>query len=195
MADLTLIGGGIVGIATALEMQRSFPSLPIRVLEKETALARHQTGRNSGVIHAGIYYAPGSLKARFCREGLTETVRFCQEHGLPYEQCGKLIVATDAVEMERLAALTHRALENGLDVRPVSAAELAEMEPNITGLGALLSPATEIVDYTAVTEKMAELFIAGGGEIRRGTEVAGIEEGPDQVRLHLSGGETVATAR
>lgn len=195
MEDLTLIGGGIVGIATALELQRRCPGLPIRVLEKEQALARHQTGRNSGVIHAGIYYAPGSLKARFCREGLKATVQFCQDHGLPYDQCGKLIVATNEVEVERLKALTARALENGLEVRPVSAAELAETEPNITGLGALLSPATGIVDYTAVTAKMADLFTAAGGEIRHGADVTGIRESANTVHLTLSGGETLTTGR
>lgn len=195
MTDLTIIGGGIVGIATALEVQRSFPDLTIRVLEREPALAMHQTGRNSGVIHAGIYYAPGSLKARFCREGLAETVRFCQEHGLPYDQCGKLIVATDAVEMERLAILTDRARRNGLDVRPVEAAELRELEPNIVGLGALLSPATGIVDYTAVTIKMAELFTESGGEILTGADVARIEEGTNTVTLHLADGEILSSAR
>lgn len=195
MADLTLIGGGIVGIATALEMQLAFPGLDIRVLEKESALARHQTGRNSGVIHAGIYYAPGSLKARFCREGLSATVQFCREHALPFDQCGKLIVATRRDELDRLAALDQRARENGLDIRRVDRAELRELEPNVTGLAALLSPATGIADYTAITLRMAGLFRERGGEVRTGAEVAAITEEPGGVRLRMASGEELSTRR
>jgi L-2-hydroxyglutarate oxidase len=193
VTDITIIGGGIVGIASALELIRRHPGLSIRVLEKERALARHQTGRNSGVIHAGIYYAPGSLKAEFCRRGLAATVRFCTEHQLPFEQVGKLIVATSPVEMERMAALEARSRQNGLDVRPVSAAELREIEPNITGIGALLSPATGIADYGAVVNKMAELFIALGGEITNGAEVVGINETANDVQVTLAKGERFRT--
>lgn len=195
MADLTLIGGGIVGIATALEMQLAFPGLDIRVLEKESALARHQTGRNSGVIHAGIYYAPGSLKARFCREGLSATLQFCREHALPFDQCGKLIVATRRDELDRLAALDQRAQANGLDIRRIDRAELQELEPNVTGLAALLSPATGIADYTAITQRMAGLFRERGGEIRTSAEVAAITEEPGGVRLRLASGEELSTHR
>lgn len=193
MADITLIGGGIVGIATAYELQRRWPGLSLRLLEKGAKLSGHQTGRNSGVIHAGIYYTPGSLKARFCREGLVETIRFSREHGIPFDQCGKLLVATDAQEVERLAALTQRALQNGLDVRPVSGAELREREPNITGLSGLLSPATGIADYPAIVNRMADLFRQNGGEITLNAEVTGIEEGANGVRLRLASGEDVAT--
>ncbi len=193
MTDLIVIGGGLVGIATALDLQRSFPGLAIRVVEKEAGLARHQTGRNSGVVHAGLYYAPGSLKAEFCRQGLAETLRFCREQGLPHESCGKLVVATTPAELERLRALTERAVQNGLDVRPVSAGELREREPAIAGLGALFSPATAITDYGAIVRRMADLFEAGGGQITTGAEVCGIAEGANAVTLTLSTGETVTT--
>ena len=195
LIDITVIGGGIVGIATALELLKSYPGLSIQVLEKEAGLAYHQTGRNSGVIHAGIYYAPGSMKAKFCRRGLEATVRFCTEHQLPFEQPGKLIVATSPVEMERMTALEGRAKLNGLATRAVSAAELREIEPNITGLGALLSPATGIADYGAIVRKMAELFAALGGEITCRTEVIGIEETANDVRISLAGGQTLRSRR
>jgi L-2-hydroxyglutarate oxidase len=126
-----------------------------------------------GVIHAGIYYAPGSLKAEFCRLGLNATIKFCREHQVPFKQPGKLLVATNDTEMQRLKALESRALENKLDIRAVSAAELREREPNITGLGALLSPTTGIVDYVAMVEKMAEQFINLGGQITYGAKVVG----------------------
>lgn len=193
MTDLIVIGGGIVGIATALEFQRSFPGLAIRVVEKESGLARHQTGRNSGVVHAGLYYVPGSLKAEFCRRGLAETLRFCREHALPHVSCGKLVVATTPAEMERLRALADRAVRNGLDVRPVSAEELREREPEVAGLGALFSPATAITDYTAIVGRMADLFEQGGGHMTTGAEVCGIAEGTNAVTLALSTGETVTT--
>jgi (S)-2-hydroxyglutarate dehydrogenase len=193
MIDITVIGGGIVGIATAFELRRRWPGLSIRVLEKERSLGQHQTGRNSGVIHAGIYYAPGSLKARFCREGLDATIRFCAEHGLPYEQCGKLLVATDAEELERLTALAGRARQNGLNVRQVTASELREIEPNITGLSALLSPATGIADYRAIVNRMASMFSKDGGEITTGADVIDMREDPAAVTLVLASGETVKT--
>ncbi|KJZ22684.1 L-2-hydroxyglutarate oxidase [Tritonibacter mobilis] len=195
MTDITIIGGGIVGIATALEIQRAWPGLAIRVLEKEQALALHQTGRNSGVIHAGIYYAPGSLKAEFCRRGLEATVRFCTEYQVPFTQCGKLLVATSPLEEERLATLTDRARKNGLNVRPVSGAELREIEPNIAGRVGLLSPATGIADYGAMVRKMAELFTAAGGEITHEADVTGIVESPNEVTLSLADGQRLKTRR
>lgn len=191
MTDIAVIGGGIVGLATALKLQEVRPGLAVTLLEKEEALARHQTGRNSGVIHAGIYYAPGSLKAEFCRRGLEMTVAFCREHGLPFDQRGKLIVATSAVEMERMAALHDRGVRNGLPLERLDRAALAEREPNIAGLGALFSPATGIVDYTAVCRTMAQLFTDRGGEIRFGAQVAAIRETPAMVTLQLQGGGSV----
>lgn len=193
MTDITIIGGGIVGIATAYELLRHFPGLSLEVLEKEADLALHQTGRNSGVIHAGIYYAPGSLKAEFCRRGLAATLRFSAEHGIAHEQPGKLLVATSPVEMERLAALETRATANGLDVRRVSATELREIEPNIEGLGALLSPATGIADYGGIVRRMAVLVGDLGGQVTRGAEVRHIEERANDVRLTLADGSTRTT--
>lgn len=193
MPDITLIGGGIVGMATALKLQQAYRGLDIVVLEKEDRLARHQTGRNSGVIHAGVYYAPGSLKAKFCRKGLEETVNFCREHGLLFDQCGKLLVATTPIEQERMTALEERARMNGLQITRLSQAELHDREPNIKGLGALFSPSTGIVDYTAMTEKMAELFCDAGGEIRYGAKVVGVQENANNVQITLQSGETVST--
>src|SRR5215210_1399506 len=114
--DLAVIGGGIVGLSTAMQMTERFPGISVAVLEKEPALARHQSGRNSGVIHAGVYYQPGSLKAQFCREGVEATTRLCREQGIAYEQCGKLLVEPERVELPRMEALYERALANGLDV-------------------------------------------------------------------------------
>ena len=187
MTDIAVIGGGIVGLATALRLQAVRPGLTVTLLEKEEAVALHQTGRNSGVIHAGIYYAPGSMKAEFCRRGLAMTVAFCREHGLPFDQRGKLIVATSAPEMERMAALHDRASHNGLPLERLDRAELERREPNIAGLGALFSPTTGIVDYTAVTRTMAALFTGNGGDIRFGAQVAAIDETPQGVSLHLAG--------
>ena len=193
MTDITIIGGGIVGIATAYELLCRFPGISLEVLEKEATLALHQTGRNSGVIHAGIYYAPGSLKADFCRRGLAATLRFSTEHGIAHEQPGKLLVATSPVEMERLAALEGRARTNGLDVRRVSAAELREIEPNIVGLGALLSPATGIADYGGIVRRMAGLIGERGGQVTCKADVKTIEERANDVRLTLADGSIRTT--
>lgn len=194
-SDITIIGGGIVGIATALEIQRAWPGLSVNVLEKEQSLAQHQTGRNSGVIHAGIYYTPGSLKAEFCRRGLEATVRFCTDHQLPFTQCGKLLVATSPLEEDRLVALTDRAQQNGLAVQAVSGAELREMEPNISGRAGLLSPATGIADYGAIVRKMAEIFRIAGGEITHGSKVCGIAESQNDVTLTLADGQSLKSRR
>ncbi len=191
--DLILIGGGIVGVATAWQLKQRHPGLSILLLEKEKRLARHQTGRNSGVIHAGVYYAPGSLKAEFCRRGADATMAFCREHGLPFAQCGKLLVATDELEFERLAALEERCRHNGIATERLSKADLAKREPHITGVGAIYVPATGITDYPRITAKMAALFTDAGGEIRTGAEVRAIDEGPRDVRIRL--GSEVVTAR
>lgn len=193
MEDIVIIGGGIVGIATALELLRSWPGLAVHVLEKEAGLARHQTGRNSGVIHAGIYYAPGSRKAAFCREGLEATLAFCREHALPHDQCGKLIVATSAAEMTRMQALAGRARLNGLALEVLGPAELRAREPDITGLGALLSPATGITDYGAVVRRMADLVAEAGGQITTGARVTGLREGANSVQVTLADGRAIET--
>ena len=183
--DLAVIGGGIVGLSTAMQMTERFPGISVAVLEKEPALARHQTGRNSGVIHAGVYYQPGSLKARFCREGVEATIQFCREHGIAFEQCGKLLVATEAAELPRMEALYERALVNGIDVERLDAAEVARREPRIRGLGGLLVKTTGIVDYAQVAKAMAAVVSERGGAILTSSEVSRIEETPSAVTLEV----------
>lgn len=181
--DYCIIGGGIIGLATAHKLLEVDPYASLLLIEKETVLGSHQTGHNSGVIHAGIYYEPGSLKAKMCREGLNSTVDFCEQHGLAYNQCGKLIVATNAVEEDRLDLLHARAHENGLTLPRISAGELHELEPNITGTAALLSAETGIVDYQEIGAKLAGLITAKGAEIVLGLKVERIIEKPDFVEV------------
>ena len=135
--DYIVIGGGIVGLSTAWQLQIENPDKSIAIIEKEASFGKHQTGHNSGVIHAGIYYQPGSLKAKFCREGLEQTIAFCQTHNIDYKQCGKLLVATNAQEQERMLALFERAQKNGLEVELLDESALKEREPNVQGLGAI----------------------------------------------------------
>ena len=187
MHDFVVIGGGIVGLSVAWQLRRRQPSRSIVVLEKESAVARHQTGHNSGVIHAGIYYEPGSLKAELCRKGVTETLRFCRDNGIPYDQCGKLIVATNDAEHERMLALYERALQNGIRVELLDEAQLRHAEPNVAGVGAILSPSTGIVDYRAVAAAMASQLEALGGDVRTGARVTAIEESADSVTVHVDG--------
>jgi (S)-2-hydroxyglutarate dehydrogenase len=183
--DLAVIGGGIVGLSTAMQMTERFPGISVAVLEKEPALARHQTGRNSGVIHAGVYYQPGSLKAQFCREGVEATTRFCREQGIAYEQCGKLLVATEPVELLRMEALYERARANGIGVERLDKAEIAWREPRIRGLGGLFVKTTGIVDYAQVAKAMASVVAERGGAILTSSEVDHIEESPSGVRLDV----------
>lgn len=191
MVDFSIVGGGIVGLSTAWQLKVRHPDASVVLLDKELAVACHQSGRNSGVIHAGIYYEPGSLKAEFCKAGVDATIDFCQQHDIPYEQCGKLIVATDAQEQERLLALFQRAKTNDLDVELLDDAALRDAEPNITGVGAIYLRTTGIVDYTLICQKMAELFKNLGGEIRFGAEIIDIDENADRVRLRLADGKSV----
>lgn len=181
MYDYIIVGGGIVGVSTAWQLKQRQPDKSILLLEKEDDYSKHQTGHNSGVIHAGIYYTPGSLKAEFCRRGIEEIVTFCQQHNIPYEQCGKLLVATNEQEYQRMEALFERSKQNGLDVEWVSAEQLKVREPNITGIGGLLVKTTGIVNYQLVTQKMAEVFINLGGEARLQHEVIALSETADQV--------------
>jgi (S)-2-hydroxyglutarate dehydrogenase len=183
--DLAVIGGGIVGLSTAMQMTERFPGISVAVLEKEPALARHQTGRNSGVIHAGVYYQPGSLKAQFCREGVEATTRFCREQGIAYEQCGKLLVATEPAELPRMEALYERARTNGLDVERLDKAEVARREPRIRGLAGLFVKTTGIVDYAQVARAMANVVADRGGAILTSLEVAHVEETPSGVTLDV----------
>ncbi|MBN2907071.1 MAG: L-2-hydroxyglutarate oxidase [Rhodobacteraceae bacterium] len=192
--DFAVVGGGIVGLATALRLQELHPRSRITLLEKETAVAQHQSGRNSGVIHAGVYYAPGSLKAQFSRQGVSATRGFCDEHGIPYSICGKLIVATDTDEITRMEALETRARANGIEIDRLSGAEARALEPAIKATAALLSPSTGIVDYGLVAARMAELFIDRGGALRLGAEVTGGTETEAGITLNI-GQETLSAGK
>ncbi len=183
MYDYIIVGGGIVGVSTAWQLQQAYPNKSILLLEKESGFAKHQTGHNSGVIHAGVYYAPGSLKADFCKRGVERTIEFCAKHDIPVENCGKLLVATDDTEMERMNALYQRCHENGIEVELLDAVQLKLAEPNITGLGAILVKTTSIVNYTRVTEMMAKEFTDLGGQVSLGTEVIAAKELPEEVQL------------
>jgi L-2-hydroxyglutarate oxidase len=170
-----VVGGGIVGLAVAREITRRRPGTRVEVFEKEDRLAAHQTGHNSGVVHAGIYYRPGTLKAELCTRGRALIRDYCSEHGLPYDECGKLVVAVDTDEMGRLDALERTATENGVPgLRRVGPDELREIEPHATGLAALHSPRTAITDYAAIARRMAEEVEAAGGVVRLSTAVTGI---------------------
>ncbi|UGY92814.1 L-2-hydroxyglutarate oxidase [Streptomyces gobiensis] len=173
--DVLVIGGGIVGLSTAYALTRARPGIQVTVLEKEPAPARHQTGRNSGVIHSGIYYRPGSLKARFATQGAAEMVKFCAEHGIPHEVTGKLIVATDRAELPRLHALAQRGRENGIPVRELGPAQIAGHEPRIQGLAAIHVATTGICDFTAVTRELARLASDAGADVRYGCRVEAID--------------------
>lgn len=183
MYDFIVVGGGIVGVATARQLQQTFPDKTVVLLEKESDVARHQTGRNSGVIHAGVYYAPGSLKAQLCKEGAAATIAFCREYDLPWQRCGKLLVATTQLEMERMRALLERCRHNGIVCELLDRAQLREREPGIEGLGAIHVAATGMTDYAAVCRKLLALFSAAGGVVCTGVEVQSIVERGDSVTL------------
>jgi (S)-2-hydroxyglutarate dehydrogenase len=173
-ADLLIIGGGIVGLATALNAVTRFPDIHVIVLEKETHVAAHQTGHNSGVIHSGIYYRTGSLKAKNCVAGAASMKRFCREQGIPFEQCGKLVLATSAEEVPRLEQLHQRGIANGVEgLRMLDRDEFREIEPHCDGLKALDVPSTGIVDYLVVAQRYAELIERSGGEIVCRAKVVG----------------------
>ncbi|MGN6610273.1 MAG: L-2-hydroxyglutarate oxidase [Angustibacter sp.] len=172
---IAVVGGGIVGLAIARELTRRRPGTRIVVLEKEDTLASHQTGHNSGVVHAGLYYRPGSLKATLCTRGRHLLRDYCAEHDLPYVECGKLVVAVDAAEMARFAALETTARDNGVPaLRRVDGSGLREIEPHVAGLAGLHSPHTAITDYVAISQSLAREVEQAGGEIRRGTEVTDV---------------------
>ena len=186
--DIVIIGAGIVGLSTAWQMKNKYPDKRIAVLEKESSVALHQTGHNSGVIHAGVYYAPGSLKARFCKEGAAATKSFCQQHNIPFEECGKLLVATDELELQRMDALFERCKTNDLEVHYLSQKELNEREPNVVGKGALFVPSTGIVNYKRVCEKLAELLTNQGGDIHLATTVTHLAEDASNVMIETTRG-------
>lgn len=186
MYDYIIIGGGIIGASTAWQLQQKKPRASILLLEKEHDLARHQTGRNSGVIHSGIYYKPGSLKAKFCKKGVEETIAFCKENNIAFDQCGKLIVATNPSEYNRMLEIYERAHENGLEVELLDENMLKEREPCIEGCGAIFINTTGIVDYSAMTQKMASLFSSLGGDVKKNSKVMKINEGENKVNITLA---------
>ncbi|KOP27360.1 hydroxyglutarate oxidase [Hapalosiphon sp. MRB220] len=171
MYDFAIIGGGIVGLSTGMALGKTYPNAKILVLEKESQWAFHQTGNNSGVIHSGIYYKPGSFKAKFCRDGCQSMVEFCQEHGIDYEVCGKVIVATDESELPRLENLYKRGLENGIKVKRITPEEVKEFEPHVTSVGGIYVYSTGIANYKQVCLKYAEIITQQGGELRLNTKV------------------------
>jgi (S)-2-hydroxyglutarate dehydrogenase len=179
---VVIVGGGIVGLAAALEITKRFPHLRLLLLEKEDRVGRHQSSHNSGVIHSGVYYKPGSLKARLCVEGARTMVEFCREHGIPHQVCGKVIVATHENEFSRLEELRRRGEANGLDgLQSIGPERLREIEPYASGLRALFVPSTGITDYAAVCEKYAELIGAQGGTILTAAAVIGLKRQPDEI--------------
>ncbi|SCK26032.1 L-2-hydroxyglutarate oxidase [Streptomyces sp. WMMB 714] len=173
--DVLIVGGGIVGLSTAYAVTRAAPGTRVVVLEKEPGPARHQTGRNSGVIHSGIYYRPGSLKARFAVRGAAEMTEFCARHGIPHEVTGKLIVATERDELPRLHALIQRGRQNGIPVRELGPAQLSEREPHVRGLAAIHVGTTGVCDFGAVTRRLARLAEEGGAVVRYGAEVTAVD--------------------
>ena len=187
--DIAIVGGGIIGLSTAMHLMERFPRLRVAVVEKENELAAHQTGHNSGVIHSGIYYRPGSQKARFCVAGVRKLLDFCDENEIEYEQCGKVIVATDESELGRLEGLYERGTANGVEgLELVGPERLAEIEPHASGVKALWSPRTGIVDYRKVTAVYASRFEEAGGDIFAGTAVKNIERSAGSLALETTRG-------
>ncbi len=192
-ADICVVGGGILGLATALRLLEARPELRIVILEKESTLAAHQTGRNSGVVHAGLYYQPGSLKARLCREGKGQLEDFCAAHDIPIERTGKLVVMIDDEETERFAALKERAIANGVEgIEEVGPERLREIEPHAAGKKALWSPGTGIVDYLRVALAYADEVRAKGGVIETSRAVTSITQRGDEMVVGTGGGDLVA---
>lgn len=183
MHDVIIIGAGLVGLGVANALQEASPSLRILILEKESGPAAHQSGHNSNVVHSGIYYAPGSLKARLAKLGNQSMFAFCREHDLYHDQCGKVIVATQLKELDLLENIYQRGLQNGLAVSRLSQAQLREREPHVNGLEALLVPDAGIVNYSQVAAKLAEIIQQRGGEIHHGQQVEGISESSDDVSV------------
>ncbi|RYE40352.1 MAG: L-2-hydroxyglutarate oxidase [Hyphomicrobiales bacterium] len=190
--DYILIGAGIVGLATARELFRREPGCSLLLIEKESGPAVHQTGRNSGVVHAGVYYEPGSLKARLCKAGAAATLALCEQHGIAVENCGKLIVATSGLEDRRLRDLYQRCRANGLNAMSLDAGQLKAAEPRITGTAGILVPETSIVDYTQVARALAKEVRQQGGTIRFDCTLLGIREEASGVTVQTTAGDFAA---
>lgn len=187
--DVIIIGGGIIGFSTAMQLLERDKDLNVLVLEKEAGPAQHQTGHNSGVIHAGVYYKPGSLKAQFCLEGCRDSKEFCEKYNIPFYVPGKLIVAADTTELERMENLIERCLQNGLTVTKLTAAETAVRQPGIHSVGSFLVKESGIVNWKTVCETYAKLFSDAGGSIHYNSDVVSIEEKENSVRLKTKAGE------
>ena len=189
MPHIVVIGAGIVGLATALKLLEEKPGLQVTILEKENQVAQHQTGHNSGVIHSGIYYKPGSLKAINCKKGYDMLLAFCNEHGVPYDICGKVIVATQQKELASLENIYQRGVQNGMTgICKINQAEIKEKEPYCAGIAGVWVPQTGIVNYKAVSEKYAELIRQQGGEIRFGEQVTQIQQTNKEVVIETGKG-------
>ena len=191
--DFIIIGGGIIGLSTAWQLTKRHRNKKVLLLEKENSLALHQTGHNSGVIHAGVYYEPGSLRARFCREGAAATYEFCRQYQIPCRRIGKLLVATDQVELRRMNALFERCRESGLSPELLSPNQLRELEPEIRGTGAFLVRESGIVDFADICREMASQIRSMGGDVRLSTEVTGISESSEQVHIQTDSGSFQAS--
>ena len=194
--DVVVVGGGIVGLATAYQLLRHRPRLSLAIVEKERELGSHQTGHNSGVLHAGLYYAPGSAKARLCREGKAALERFADAHGIPYEHCGKLVVALEENELPTLAAIKEKATANGVEgLQEVGPERIREIEPHAAGIRALWSPKTGIIDFRRVALALAEEVRSQGGAILTERCVIAIRERPGEQLIRTTRGDlTCSTA-
>lgn len=187
--DLVIIGGGIVGLSTAMYISRAYPKVRLLLVEKEASVGRHQTGHNSGVIHSGIYYKPGSLKARLCVQGAAAMCAFCREYGIPHEVCGKVIVATSADEIPRLHALLERGRANGIvGLQLIDREQVRQIEPNCGGVAWLLVPGTGITDYEKVSQKYAEIVIAQGGLVNTSMEVTSLKQSTGETVIETNRG-------
>jgi (S)-2-hydroxyglutarate dehydrogenase len=191
--DVVVVGGGIVGLATAYRLLAARPRLRVAVLEREAAVGRHQSSRNSGVLHAGLYYPPGSAKARWSRAGKAAMERFCAEHGVPVERTGKLVVAVERRELGALAALAARARTNGVEVHECDGAGLREHEPHVAGIAGLWTPETAVTDFGAVCRALAAAVLVAGGEVRTGVEVVGVSDAPREVEVATTAGDLAAS--
>jgi L-2-hydroxyglutarate oxidase len=188
--DVVIIGGGIVGLATAYQLKKIKPDLQLLLLEKEPALAKHQTGNNSGVMHSGIYYKPGSLKATNCIRGYHQLVAFCQLHNVPFDLCGKIIVATDASELPALKNIADRGVQNGLSgLKNLRQEELKSYEPHVAGIAGIFVPQTGIVDYTQVAQKYGEQIKNMGGDIKLATRVTHLRATPNGMQVETTQGD------
>lgn len=190
--DVAIAGGGIIGLATAYRLQERYPARQVVILEKEEGLAKHQTGHNSGVLHSGIYYKPGSLRATNCREGKLAMQEFCQREGIPFDVCGKVIVAVEDVEIPRMENIYRRGQENGVQCEIIDAERLHELEPHSAGVKAIHVPEAGIADYVAVCEKLGEKVRAAGGEILTEAKVTGVREQNGCVLVHSKAGDVEA---